>query len=243
MRKYVDLHCHCIPGVDDGARSIDDTVLMLDGLGQLGFAEVVATPHIRPGMFDNDANRLRTAFAEVSRTLAARTDLPLLSLGAEHYFDDVVFARILADQAVPYDKGEAILLEFYDSKFPHLVDQRLAELCRKGLTPVIAHPERYRQLEQNPDTLERLLDLGAAALLDVAALVGKYGRNANRAAVKFLELGYYRAACSDAHGPRDVPDVARGIEWIQRHYGDDELEELLVTGPRALLAGTGRIRA
>jgi protein-tyrosine phosphatase len=236
-RDWVDLHCHYLPEVDDGARSLDDTRLLLEGLWQLGFAEVVATPHIRPGLFDNDPANLRGVFERVERSLEAGRDYPLLSLSAEHYFDDVVFSRILSDQALPFPPGRAILLEFYNSDFPLSIDLRLADICRKGMTPVIAHPERYRPIEKHPGILERMLDLGAVALLDIGALVGKYGRHANRTAEELLERGLYVAACSDAHSPRDLPEVARGIEWLRHHYGDDEVTELLATGPRALLAG------
>ncbi len=235
--EYVDLHCHYLPGVDDGARSLEETHLMLEGLRQLGFCHVVATPHMRPGLFDNCAQDLRQAFAEMERSLNTSRCLPRISLAAEHYFDDVVFARILSGQALLYPEGRSILLEFYDSEFPYSLDQRLADICRKGMMPVIAHPERYKPIGKSPEILERLLDLGATALLDIGALVGKYGRHANRTAEELLERGLYRAACSDAHSPKDIRDVARGMEWIQHHYGDTEISELLVTGPRALLVG------
>jgi protein-tyrosine phosphatase len=236
MNEYVDLHCHYVPGVDDGARSLQDADLMLTGLGRLGFCHVVATPHMRPGLFDNSAADLRKAFAEVEQSFKDRPDIPGLSLSAEHYFDDVVFSRILSDQALPYPTGKAILLEFYDSEFPHSIDQRLADICRKGMTPIIAHPERYQPIDRRPEILERLLDLGAAALLDIGAVVGKYGRRAKHTAEALLERGLYRATCSDAHSPKDLQEVARGIEWIRRKYGDEEVTELLATGPRALMA-------
>lgn len=237
MNGYVDLHCHVVPGVDDGARSIDETHQILEGLKRLGFDHVVATPHMRPGLFDNDADGLRRAFVEAVASLDPRRTLPKVSLSAEHYFDDVVFARIFAGQALAYPEGRSILLEFYDSDFPHSVDHRLADIRRKGMTPIIAHPERYKPVIKDPEILERLLDLGAAALLDLGALVGKYGRNANRSAEELLERGLYQAACSDAHHPKDLLDVERGIDWIRRRYGDDEVTELLVTGPLALLRG------
>jgi protein-tyrosine phosphatase len=237
MRDYVDLHCHFLPEVDDGARSLDDAHLMLQGLWGLGFGEVVATPHMRPGLFDNVAANLREAFERVERSLHTGHAYPSISLGAEHYFDDVVFSRILSDQALPFPPGKAILLEFYNSDFPFSIDLRLADIWRKGMTPVIAHPERYKPIEKQPEILERLLDLGAVALLDIGALVGKYGRHAARTAEELLERGLYAAACSDAHSPKDLPEVARGIEWVRHHYGDDEVTELLATGPRALLAG------
>jgi protein-tyrosine phosphatase len=103
---------------------------------------------------------------------------------------------------------------------------------------VIAHPERYRVIWERPSVLDRLLDSGAVALLDVAALVGKYGRQPQRCAERLLEGEAYHAACSDAHRLRDVPEVARGIELVRRRYGDAEVDALFCRGPREILAGT-----
>jgi protein-tyrosine phosphatase len=102
---------------------------------------------------------------------------------------------------------------------------------------VIAHPERYRCLWRELTALERLVDGGAAALLDVAALVGKYGAHPQRAAEAILERGLYHAACSDAHRVDDVREAARGMDRVVALYGAEEREFLFGEGPRQLLAG------
>lgn len=238
MAGFVDLHCHWIPGVDDGARDLDSGVAILRGLGSLGFVQVIATPHMRPGLFDNTAVRLREAFDGVQAQLSRHAGLPEVALSSEHFFDDVVFHRIVAGEGLPYPGEAAVLLEFYESSFPLRLDQLLAQLRQRKLTPVVAHPERYRALWEHAETLERLLDQGAVALLDVAALIGKYGRRPQRCAEQFLERGLYYAACSDAHRPDDVEQVARGIERLRQLYGEEEVVALLAEGPREILAGS-----
>jgi protein-tyrosine phosphatase len=240
MAELVDLHCHWIPGVDDGVQTLQDAVALLRALARLGFARVVATPHMRPGMFENTAADLRGAFGRAQAELENVPGLPMRELSSEHFFDDVVFQRLVAGQGLPYPGGAAVLLEFYDSNFPPRVDQLLSQLRRQGLTPVIAHPERYRVIWDRPSVLDRLLDAGAVALLDVAALVGKYGRQPQRCAERLLESESYHAACSDAHRERDVGDVARGIEVIRRRYGDAEVDVLFRIGPLEILAGNAR---
>jgi protein-tyrosine phosphatase len=240
MRRFVDLHCHYVPGIDDGARNVDEARRILEGLGRLGFEKVVATPHMRPGLFDNDAPALRRAYDGFVGSIPNTDRLPQLSLSSEHYFDDVVFSRILTGQALPYPGGQAILLEFYESEFPFTIDQRLADIARRHMTPVIAHPERYRPISKDPEILERLIDVGAEALLDLAAVVGKYGRRAKKTAEMLLERGLYAAACSDAHRVEDVEEVARGIDWISKHYGDELVVGLLEEGPKSLLEGPKR---
>lgn len=237
MSGFIDLHCHYVPGIDDGARSAEDGVAMLRRLAALGFARVLATPHTRPGMFDNTRATIAAAFAGFLASLPNRDGLPALELSSEHYFDDIVFRRLLDNEGLPYPGGRAVLLEFYGIDFPPMVQERLFDLRVHGLLPVVAHPERYQCLWRTPDTLERLVDSGVAALLDVAALVGKYGRRTQACAEELLERGLYHAACSDAHRPEDVADVARGIERLRELYGDDEVTFLLREGPESLLSG------
>jgi protein-tyrosine phosphatase len=237
VHGFIDLHCHYLPAIDDGARERSESLAMLRALRTAGFERVIATPHMRPGMFDNTRSDLEKSFADFAATLEQEPDLPELGLSSEHYFDDVVFGRLLSGDALPYPGGRAALLEFYEIDFPPQIDHRLFDLRRRQLLPVIAHPERYRCLWRSPETLERLIDGGAAALLDSAALVGKYGKKAQACAETLLERGLYHAACSDAHRPADVVEVSAGIARIAELYGNDEVDFLLREGPTSLLAG------
>jgi protein-tyrosine phosphatase len=238
MHGMVDLHCHWVAGIDDGAPSPEIGVQMLRGLRAIGFERVMATPHMRPGLFDNDKRALEAAFSRMRPHLEPGDELPEVALSSEHYFDDVVFRRLMNDEALPYPGGHAVLLEFYEIDFPPSIDQLFFELrAKKRLLPVIAHPERYQAIWRSAGTLERLVDAGAAALLDVAALVGKYGRRPQRAAEDLLERGLYHAACSDAHRPADVEHVQAGIRRLEQLYGPEEVEFLFCQGPRELLDG------
>lgn len=237
MAGFIDLHCHWIPGVDDGARSVEEAIAILRALAKLGFERVIATPHMRPGLFDNGAAELRAAFARVQVQIAGLADLPERALSSEHFFDELVFERLCTGQGLPYPGEAAVLLEFYGSTFPPRVEQLLSQLRRRGLVPVVAHPERYQALWERPEILERLCDQGALALLDVAALAGKYGRAPQRCAERFLDRGAYHAACSDVHRPEDVVQVARGMRWIAERHGESELRVLFRDGPLEILGG------
>jgi protein-tyrosine phosphatase len=237
VRGFIDLHCHWIAAIDDGAPTTDESVAMLRALGQAGFERVIATPHMRPSMFDNEKRDLEQAF-EAMRPVLCESGLPEVGLGSEHYFDDVVFQRMMTGAALPYPGGKALLVEFPTEAFPARVADRFFDLRIKQLRPVLAHPERYRPVWKDTAILEPLIDGGAVLLLDVAALVGKYGRAPERAAHELLEQGWYDAACSDAHRARDVDEVARGIERLEKLVGPDETQFLLRDGPLAILKGT-----
>lgn len=238
MAGFIDLHCHWVAGVDDGARTTDDSVAMLRALYDVGFGTVMATPHMRTGMFDNNKKDLEAAF-EHTRDVVGRHDaMPSLGLSSEHHLDDLVFEQLIRGNGLPYPPGHAALIEFPNERFPLKCEQRLFELRCKGIRPVLAHPERYHPVWGEITVLDPILDGGTVLLLDVAALVGKYGRQPKRSAEALLGEGYYYAACSDAHRAEDAEAVADGIERLYELMGRDEAEFLLIDGPRNILDGT-----
>jgi protein-tyrosine phosphatase len=237
MSGYVDLHCHFVPGIDDGARTDEEALALLRALAAAGFEHVVATPHMRPGMFDNDKDALTRAYSRIEGVVTATAGMPRVSLSSEHYFDDTVYRRVLAGEALPYPGGRAVLLEFYDMDFLPAIGQRLFDLRRRRLVPVIAHPERYRCFWKSHARLEELVHSGAAALLDTAALVGKYGKEPQKTARRLVDLGLYQAACSDAHRPADVEEVREGMRYVEKRFGQEEVTRLLRTGPLQILQG------
>jgi len=246
MATFVDLHCHWVAGIDDGAKTTDEGLAMLTGLGELGFEHVVATPHMRPGLFDNDRPRLQAAYQRMLPALAGAPALPRVSLASEHFFDETVVARIHAGEGLPYRAQRdapgprtsgPILVEFADLVPRAPILRQLFRLQAEGYTPVIAHPERYRATWAEPELVVEWVEAGCSALLDVCALVGKYGAQPQKAAQKLLELEAYDAACSDAHRPSDIPLVAAALERLDRQAGRAELDFLLGSGPRAILHG------
>jgi protein-tyrosine phosphatase len=239
---FIDLHSHWVADVDDGVRSHADGGSLLAELAAIGFERVVATPHMRIGMFDNEAEGLRRAFERTTEALGYGEErrprgLPAIGLASEHFLDDVVFERLATGRGLPFPGGHAALVELSPRGFPARLAERLVDLRRRGLRAVIAHPERYETVWKDREVLEPLLDAGAVLQLDVASLVGKYGRAPQRAAEALLEEGWYTLAASDAHKPKDVDEVARAIERIAELAGDDEVDFLLREGPRAVLEG------
>ena len=246
MRGFVDLHSHWVSSIDDGARSTSEGIDLLRGLHDVGFSTVVATPHMRPGMFENDRSALVAAYERMTAPLAlARASgvaLPDIYLASEHFFDDTVFHRLTHDEALPYPGGGAALVELPTETFPVRVAHRFLDLKRRSITPVLAHPERYKPVWNDDRCLDPLLDAGAVLLLDVCALVGKYGRASQRAAEKLVQDDAYEAACSDAHRPADVEVVRVAIDRLIAMVGPDEAHRLLADGPRRLLTLPGGTR-
>ena len=236
MPGKVDLHCHFVAQIDDGARTPEEGLAMLRGLKSAGYDLAVATPHMRPGMFDNDKAALDRAFLSMKSHFETAADqIPEVALASEHYFDDVVFKRLVSGQALPYPGGRAVLVELPTQSFPAMTPHRLLDVKRAGLRVVLAHPERYRPIWDDIQAVEALLDAGAMLQLDLCSLVGKYGKMAQRTAERLLEEEAYEIASTDIHKAADIDDVVRALSRLEQLAGSAETTRLTSTAPRALL--------
>jgi protein-tyrosine phosphatase len=237
MKGYVDLHCHCLPGIDDGVRTTEEGVALCRGLAALGFSTVVATPHMRTALFENSREDIERAFEQFQVDTRETENLPGLGVASEHYFDDVFWGRFEADRIARYPGGHAVLVELPPTSFPLGLERRLFAMRLRAIRPVLAHPERYAPLFRASDPLDPLLEIGVLPLLDLMSLVDRYGQAPRRAAERMLDEGVYFAACSDAHRPSDLPLVGEAIERLRARVGDDEADALLRDHPRGILEG------
>jgi protein-tyrosine phosphatase len=237
MKGFVDLHCHYVPGVDDGVRTYEEGVQLCRALRAIGFDAVTATPHIRAGMFDNEKADLEARFARFAEQAATEPDMPELLLSAEHFCDEHFVALFDSGETLPYPGGRALLLELPPDQLPPWLPDRCFHMQVRGVRPVLAHPERYSPLFASSAKIARLVEMGVPGLLDVMSLAGKYGRKPRHAAERMLEDGVYYAACSDCHRPADVETVAAGIQRLSELVGPAEAQHMLAERPRAILRG------
>ena len=241
MGSFIDLHLHYLPGVDDGVPSLADAVTICRELKAMGYAKLVTTPHIRSHMFENRKAGLEQAFSglrgEIEAAAGDASALPELALSAEHHCDALFLELFESDQLLPYPGARAILVEFPNESLPVAFDRLAFRLARKGLRPVIAHPERYVPLFKRTDAVDPLLDQEVGLQLDLMSLVGKYGRHARKAAERMLEEGAYTIAATDTHRVDDLARVAQALDLLYKLAGDEEAALLLGENPRRLLAG------
>ncbi len=159
-----DCHTHVIPGVDDGSRTMAESLQMLQMLADQGATHVIATPHIYPGRFDNEPDPLRRAFEGLVAAADAVGELPSLELGAEHYLDARLLPRVKANDLLAFGPERYVLFETTTGRE---APEQLLDVCfalvDRGYTPLIAHVERYRYLrgEAGEDLLEDLRAAGA----------------------------------------------------------------------------------
>jgi len=199
-----DVHCHAIWGVDDGSRDREESLAILRLLQREGVKTVVCTSHMFPAKYDNRPDDLRRAFEALER---ARTEAGLridLELGAEHYLDDDLLARVRAGDILPFGPERYVLFETHTGEHaPRDLMAVVHALCDAGLTPLLAHVERYHWLRGDEGD-ELLEDLRAAgARFQVNRTVGKVNVPGHGPRGRFLarlvERGWVDEVGSDLH--------------------------------------------
>ena len=236
---FVDLHSHVLPLLDDGAKTLAESMEMLSLLGRAGFTTVCATPHQRAGMFLPAREAIDDAYAWVRGAIPAGG--PELLLAAENMWDEVFLERSLSSLVPTYTGARAFLFELPVHVLPPRIEERLFAIRRgKGAPlPVMAHPERYPGLTDDKEGRERLSRMrGQAALVvDLGALDGAHGARSCKAARFLVEENLAHAAASDCHQPGDIKSALAGIAWIRKRLGEPAVRRLLDDGPRQILIG------
>jgi len=232
---FVDLHCHLLPAVDDGARTLEDALEMARALVDLGFSTVAPSPHARPEYAPVDVVEAR--LAELTAALE-HARIPLsLGRNAENLLDDAFLRGLGTPSARMLGTGRVTLVELpYTAPVPALPDI-LFRIRTKGVVPLIAHPERCLEFERKGRAAEAVR-AGAHLQLDVGALIGRYGPLAKKLARTFLDDGLYAVAATDLHGPVGAREwVGQALGELRSRVGEEASGRLLRGNPSRLLAG------
>jgi protein-tyrosine phosphatase len=225
----IDIHCHILPGVDDGPRTMDDSIAMAREAAEDGVETVVATPHLSED-YPLDPAELDGRVAEVNAALAAAgVDLSVLR-GAEVSLGWLVRLDRTQLTAGSIGSGSYLLLELPHTFDPNSIERIVWDLQLDGFHPVLAHTERYAPYRSEPERLRALIELGVASSITATAVGGLFGRTVQKTARGFLRAGLVHDVASDSHGvgrrtPRlsesraAVESAARlkgGWEWLTR---------------------------
>lgn len=194
FRGFTDWHSHILPGVDDGVQTLEDSLKILRHYEELGFRKVWLTPHIMED-YPNTPEELRARFAELSAAWDGSVEL---ALAAENMLDNLFDERLDAGELLPLGKGgNHLLVETSYFTPPMDLDGILEKIMKKGFFPVLAHPERYRYMEESD--YESLKERGILFQTNFVSLVGGYGETARKKAEWLIDKGMIDMAGSDVH--------------------------------------------
>lgn len=231
----IDLHSHILPGVDDGARTMEASVDLGRAAVADGVTTMVATPHVRDD-YPTSAETMERLTGEVREALrAARVPLEVAS-GGEVAIDALI--PMGSEEIVRFSiagAGRHLLVEFPYNGWPLRLPSEIERLRRLGVTPLIAHPERSRDVQERPERLAALVDAGALVQMTAASVDGRLGQSARLTAMRLLDLRLAHVLASDAHMPGTR---AVGMSRAADALRDESLARWLTReAPAAILVG------
>ena len=197
----IDFHNHILPGVDDGAKTLEESIDMLRFANQQGITEVVQTVHYQHPKMEGknvDYSYLMKKINEVQNALNQENINIKIHLAAEVFYLPNLL-DILNNPLVTIGKKKYMLLEFQSNIFPTNYDKELFKLQSKGVSPIIAHPERYRFIRDDISILNDWIVKDYIIQIDAGSIIGHFGKNTKKLAIKMIKNGFVHIIGSDAH--------------------------------------------
>jgi protein-tyrosine phosphatase len=230
----IDIHTHILPGVDDGARSVEEARELALRASDEGVEAIVATPHVRTD-FPTSADRMEQGVLELGEDLA-RHEVPVRILPGGEIALDLLW-ELPHQELVRFSlaqTGRYLLLEFPYRAWVPALDAAVRGVLEAGLTPILAHPERNPDVQDRPARLADLVEAGALVQVTAVSLAGGLDASSRITAEKLLRLGLVHVLASDAHGPH----VREGGMAAAAEEVDDDLAAYLTRdAPAAIVAG------
>ncbi|MGK7296187.1 MAG: tyrosine-protein phosphatase, partial [Candidatus Wenzhouxiangella sp. M2_3B_020] len=213
-----DLHCHMLPGIDDGSRSMEQSLAMARIAVEDGITTTVVTPHHLNGVYRNPGQQIREAIDGLNRALQAEGIGLNILPGSELHLTPETPEELDKGTALTIaNQGRAALVELPVHTVPVGAEHLLEAILAMDLTPVIAHPERNSELRRTPERLDEWVEMGCLAQVTVQSCTGRFGEPVQRSARDMIRRGAIHVAASDAHRDRRrVPQLTPAREPIAR---------------------------
>ena len=236
----IDIHCHILPGLDDGPSSLDESLAMARRAVEDGVHTIVATPHTLNAVYMNHAKEITARVDTVQEVLSEnQIDLKIYP-GADVHICPNLLTRIESGDASTINHGNKyILLELPSQTIPEGIKNEIFTLTLNSITPIISHPERNAIIQHDPVILYDLLAMGALSQVTAMSLTGGFGMFVSQTAEALLRQRLIHIIASDAHSPEGRPPVlSHAVDCAAEILGSyDEAKYMVTNLPAAILCG------
>ncbi|MFT7431621.1 MAG: protein-tyrosine phosphatase [Colwellia sp.] len=236
----IDLHCHLLPGIDDGAQTEEESIGLLQQAIADGITHMVLTSHVQPGRYNNNLNNLQIPFQRLQEIVKERQLTIKLSLGGEVRLCDEIL-QLFADDNIPfigtYNNKKVLLLELPHNSIPAGSDKLIDWLMERNILPMIAHPERNKAIIDDISKAKPFIMSGCLFQLTAMSVTGDFGKKAYGIAHQFLDQGLATIIASDAHNSKRRPAIlSKAFNHVAEKYSEALAKELLIETPGRILA-------
>ncbi|WP_088052507.1 tyrosine-protein phosphatase [Virgibacillus dakarensis] len=233
----IDIHCHILPGIDDGARTTEDSLEMARAAVDQGIRTIIATPHHRNGKYNNVKKQILQDVTELKARLEVEK-IPLTILpGQETRLNGDMVTSLQEDEVLPLNNTAYVFIEFPTAHVPRYAKQMLFDLQVAGYKPIIVHPERNREIAEHPSILYEFVRKGALTQVTAASVCGKFGKTVQKLTHNLMEANLTHFIASDAHNTTTRGfAMQEAFREVQTRHGNEavfmfmENAQLLIDG-------------
>jgi protein-tyrosine phosphatase len=231
----IDLHCHLLPGIDDGPKNLLDALQMAKYAVDQGIHHSVLTPHIQPGCYDNDVESIRETFQDFQVALDNHA-IPLkISMGAEVRVC-AELPQMISQNKIPFigvwENKKVLLLEFPHDHIPLGADKLVAWLIAREIIPLIAHPERNQAILRDPYKLMPFIHTGCLLQVTAGSVTGLFGTASQQCALRLIKQNLVTVLASDAHNlHKRQPTLRPALAYLTPLIGEQQANALVTTHP------------
>ena len=238
MKASIDIHCHIMPGVDDGSPDMETSLKMLKIAEKNGIQHIILTPHHKPlhhNVSPDHNNKYRLKLQRAAED--AGINVKLYS-GNEIYYSDETFDELTSGRICTLAGSDYALVEFHPTNPYKAIHNAIYQIQAAGFIPILAHVERYSDIVSHSSYVEELVDMGCYIQVNASSVMGKYGFGISHFTKKLLKNSLVHFIATDAHDASSrTPDLAKCREFISKKYGEEYSDRLMWVNPMHVLRG------
>lgn len=234
MDNYIDIHSHILYGIDDGSKSLEESINIIKQHIEMGFKEIVVTPHY---IENSDYITNNKEKEKILKTLKKEFKNINLYLGNEVFINNNIEELLNNNEITTINGSRYLLIELPLYNKIKNATEIIYELRIKGIIPIIAHPERYEFVQKNPDSVDELIEEGAILQANYGSIIGVYGEHAKKTIKKLLKKNKISLFATDIHFPNNK--IYQNIDTIRKKIikiiGEEEYINLTITNPKKII--------
>ena len=234
----IDLHSHILVNIDDGASSLEDAIQLIQDSLKSGVTNILVTPHMHSGTFDNDITIIKNAFDLLTKEIQRQKIDIALAYAAEVRIDPEIM-KLVKNKKLPFMgewlERDLLLLEFPHGHIPPGSEKLIDWLAKNNIQTMIAHPERNRDVWKFMECLNPFIKRGCLFQITAASLVGDFGERAEQIAWKLIELNYVTVIASDMHNLKRRPSkMAEAYDLVCKRFDQNTANKLFISTPELI---------
>lgn len=232
LEPTIDIHCHIMPGVDDGSPDMATSLEMLRIADKNGITHLILTPHHKP-MHHNVSPEHNVVYRKKLQEAAKEAGIKAkLFSGNEIYYSDETMEELIEGKICSLAGSDYVLVEFHPTNPYKAIQNAISRVQAAGFIPIIAHVERYSDIVSHPARVKDLIEMGSFIQVNASSIMGKYGFGISHFTKKLLKEELVHFVASDAHDTgRRAPNLLDCRNYVERKYGEDYGKKLFFTNP------------